>query len=140
MTASDDRGDLGAGSAGTVLAVCAGREKGRPKRRVGQAQLVRNFGLSGDCDAGPGGGRLTLLSREGRPAPSPGDPGAGCGSLGENLVVGGLDLASLPPGSRLRCGDALLSLLGEAPEGGGLFLAGVVLAGIVTEGDVIRPE
>ena len=32
------------------------------------------------------------------------------GAIGENLLVGGIDCARLPIGTRLRCGDVLLEV------------------------------
>jgi MOSC domain-containing protein YiiM len=121
---------------GRIVAVCAGSQKGAPKRNVGQAQLAKNFGLSGDCDAGPGGHQLALIQRSAYAAD--GDGPQKYGALGENLVVEGIDLASLAPGSNLRSGDALMLLAGPDPAGGPLFHAKVLLAGIVTEGDLIH--
>jgi hypothetical protein len=124
---------------GRLLAVCAGRQKGGPKRSVGQAQLARGFGLSGDADAGPGGRQLALLDPAALdPGQAPG-PGSSWGSLGENLVIEGLDLRALPPGTRLRIGDALVELTGPEP-GGPLVTARVRLAGIVTAGDQVAVE
>ncbi|MDR1083989.1 MAG: hypothetical protein LBP22_03810 [Deltaproteobacteria bacterium] len=120
---------------GRILAVCAGRKIGEPKKSVGQAQLVRNFGLSGDCDAGPGS-QLYLLSQKDFLALKEINPALVYGASGENLAVT-MDLTLLPPGTRLRSGDALLELTAvKSPLCG----ARVILAGIVTEGDPILVE
>jgi hypothetical protein len=103
---------------------------------VGQAQLAKNFGLSGDADTGPLSRQLALLDLARLPAGAAGQP---FGSLGENLVAEGLDLAALPPGTTLRIGDALLELAGPL-EGGPLVAAKVRLGGIVTEGDQLVVE
>ena len=120
---------------GRLLAVCAGRVRFGPKRPVGQAQLNKNFGVSGDADVGSDSRQVALLDL--RDAPE----GAGnpWGSLGENLVVEGLPLRDYPIGTTIRIGDALLELTG--PETfGPLVTAKVRLAGIVTEGDQLVVE
>jgi TatD DNase family protein len=119
-----------------VAAVCAGRETGRPKKNIGQAQLLKNFGLSGDCDAGPAGPQLQLMSLGDFNLQKAELPHLLFGQLGENLVVT-LDLAHLSPGTRLRAGDALLELSSASPP---LYQAKVILPGIVTEGDTINVE
>ncbi|MDR3205349.1 MAG: hypothetical protein LBV23_11530 [Deltaproteobacteria bacterium] len=123
-------------TAGRLLAVLAGRAPGEPKRNVGQAQLVKNFGLSGDCDSGPKGRQLALLSQVDWQKSKEVHPDLSFGALGENLVVS-LELAQLPKGARLRISDALIELTAyKAP----LYEAKVVLAGIVTEGDPVVIE
>jgi MOSC domain-containing protein YiiM len=123
-------------SQGHILAVCAGREKGQPKRNVGQGQLLKNFGLSGDCDTGPASTQLVLLCQGDQVLETAPKESLGYGSLGENLVIT-LDLTGLPLGTRLRSQDALIELTSaQAP----LFTAKVLLPGIVTVGDPIIIE
>lgn len=123
-------------AAGKILAVCAGRVIGQPKRSVGQGQLLKNFGLSGDCDTGPGSTQLVLLSQTGPISPQGPKAAGGYGSQGENLAIT-LDLSPFPPGTRLRSQDALIELTGRDPP---LYTARVILPGIVTEGDPIVVE
>jgi MOSC domain-containing protein YiiM len=119
-----------------VLAICAGRQKGQPKRNVGQGQLLKNFGLSGDCDTGPNSNQLLLVSLNDWTRQKDQKPDLVYGALGENLVVS-LDLTHLPSGTRLRSGDALMELTQADPP---FYAAKVILAGIVTEGDPIIIE
>jgi molybdenum cofactor synthesis domain-containing protein len=97
-------------SMGRVLAVCLSGQRGTPKKNVGSALLMENHGLEGDAHAGDGPRQVSLLShdsiREFR------ERGAEVedGDFGENLVVEGLDFKSLPPGTRLKCGEALLEI------------------------------
>lgn len=121
---------------GRVVAVCVGDRRGGPKRPVGQAQLAKNFGLSGDADTGPSSRQVALLDRR---RLAPGAASGPFGALGENLVVDGLDLGALAPGATVRIGDALLEMTGPVPDGP-LFSAKVRLPGIVTEGDQIFVE
>jgi MOSC domain-containing protein YiiM len=119
-----------------ILAVCAGRQKGQPKRSIGQGQLLRNFGLSGDCDTGPDSEQIILVSQGDWTELKNQNPSLIYGELGENLVVS-LNLAPLPIGTRLRSGDALMELTRAEPP---LYAARVILNGIVTEGDPIVVE
>jgi MOSC domain-containing protein YiiM len=122
-----------------ITAVCVGDIKGGPKRRVGQAQLARNFGLSGDADAGPHGRQVTLMNQSDFLSMSANQEILRYGATGENLVIEGLNLRTVKPGSTLRCGDALLEFVGPI-AGCPLFEAKARLAGIITEGDQILVE
>ncbi|MDR1546841.1 MAG: hypothetical protein LBU12_09090 [Deltaproteobacteria bacterium] len=121
-----------------IIAVCVGDVKGGAKRRVGQAQLAKNFGLSGDADVGPHGRQLALLDQADFAAR--GEPAAAYGAGGENLVIEGLDLRQLKPGTKLRSGDALMELVELLGPERLLYRAKALLAGIVTEGDQIYVE
>ncbi|MDR0354726.1 MAG: hypothetical protein LBJ64_03190 [Deltaproteobacteria bacterium] len=124
---------------GQIVAICVGDLKGGPKRRVGQAQLARNFGLSGDADAGAHGRQVALLDEADYLSERALDPNRSFGAAGENLVVSGLDLRALNKGATLRSGDALIEFVGPI-AGGRLFEAKARLAGIITEGDQILVE
>ncbi|MDR2387318.1 MAG: hypothetical protein LBE80_07030 [Deltaproteobacteria bacterium] len=121
-------------SQGRILAVCAGRQKGQAKRNVGQGQLLKNFGLSGDCDTGPSSSQLVISCQDDQALAN--GPVGGWGLRGENLVIT-LDLTGIPVGTRLRSQDALIELTGTK---GPFFTARVLLPGIVTQGDPIIVE
>ena len=95
---------------GTVVAVCISEKKGIAKKTVPQARLVENHGLENDAHAGNWHRQVSLISLEriedfrNRGAIAP------FGCFGENLVVRGIDFASLPVGTRFACGDVLLEL------------------------------
>jgi TatD DNase family protein len=102
---------------GTVKAVCVSAEKGTAKRNIGQAELVENHGLKGDAHAGTWRRQVSLLSlqkinafRAADLSGRPDDAGIIDGDFGENLVVDGIDFSSLPVGTLLRCGEALLEI------------------------------
>ncbi len=105
---------------GKILAICTSPSKGTPKTRVGEARLITAHGIEGDAHAGAGKRQISLLSHEkiedfrGRGA------NVGDGAFGENLVVEGVELRSLPVGSLLRCGKALLRItqIGKACHSG----------------------
>jgi molybdenum cofactor synthesis domain-containing protein len=95
---------------GKVLAVCLSEKKGTPKKNVGRARLVENHGLEGDAHAGDWPRQVSLLAHD--PVQAFREKGAEVadGDFGENLVVEGLDFKSLPLGTRLKCGEALLEI------------------------------
>lgn len=89
--------------------------------------LIEGMGVAGDAHAG------TLVQHRSRARRDPNQPNlrqvhlihaelltelsasghrVGPGSLGENILTGGLDLLGLPTGSRLRIGDAELQVTG----------------------------
>jgi len=95
---------------GTVTAVCLSARKGTPKDAVDRAELVAGHGLAGDAHAGPGDRQVSILARADIDAFKRRVPDLADGAFGENLVLAGLDLAALGPGSRLAVGAAVLRI------------------------------
>lgn len=94
----------------TIKAVCISKEKGTAKLNVGQAEIIENYGLKDDAHAGNWHRQVSLLSYEkieefkalGAPVED--------GSFGENLIVEGIDLRTLPIGTKLRCNQILMEV------------------------------
>ncbi|TBH20620.1 MOSC domain-containing protein [Thermus thermamylovorans] len=95
---------------GRVVSLHLGLEPGLPKAQVEALDLLAGFGAQGDRHAGKDPERALLVA--GLPAYAKAK-GAGIhlpyGALGENLLLD-LDPHALPPGARLRVGEALLEL------------------------------
>ncbi|MGC8967610.1 MAG: MOSC domain-containing protein, partial [Thermus sp.] len=93
-----------------VLSLHLGTGPGLPKAQVEELILVAGFGAQGDRHAGKDPDRAVLVA--GLPAYQKAQK-AGIelpfGALGENLLLD-LDPHALPPGARLRVGEALLQL------------------------------
>jgi MOSC domain-containing protein YiiM len=90
---------------GTLLSVNISDRKGHSKTPVAEARLVAEHGLVGDVHAGRWHRQISLLAlADINFMRARGLPGLRYGSFAENLVVDGLDLARLGPGSRLRLG------------------------------------
>jgi MOSC domain-containing protein YiiM len=95
---------------GKVVAICTSERKGTAKHPVDAARFLVDHGLENDAHAGNWHRQVSLLSfdkvedfrRRGAIAPF--------GCFGENLVVSDIDFATLPVGTRLRCGDVLLEI------------------------------
>jgi TatD DNase family protein len=106
---------------GVILAVCLSAEKGTAKKDAGQAELIIEHGIKGDAHAGNTHRQVSLLSFQKIEAFRK-QGAAVCekintackqiefGDFGENLVVDGIDLASLPVGTKLRSGEILLEI------------------------------
>ncbi len=138
----------------TVVSVNISARKGEKKRPVGSATLTAGHGIEGDAHAGPWIRQVSLLGEEdiaemrGRGVEiHPGD-------FAENLTAEGIRLASLPVGTRITFGEAVLevSKIGKECHHGcairqavgdcvmprsGIF-ARVIKGGTIREGGTIR--
>lgn len=95
---------------GTVKAVCTSSVKGAQKSETQSVTLRPDWGIEGDAHAGEWHRQVSLLGYEQIEAFRALGAEVGNGAFGENLIVEGFDLKSLPIGTRLRCGNALLEL------------------------------
>ena len=95
---------------GKIIAVNISEKKGTQKKNVHRAKLIEEFGIENDAHAGKWHRQVSLLSyekiEEFKAKGAPIDDGA----FGENLIVSGYDLKSLPVGTRLKCNDVLLEM------------------------------
>jgi TatD DNase family protein len=95
---------------GTIRAVCVSAEKGTVKHNVGEAELVARHGIKNDAHAGDWHRQVSLLSFQKIEAFRALGADVDYGAFGENIVADGIDFASLPVGSILRCGEAVLEM------------------------------
>ncbi len=96
---------------GIVIAVCISEKTGTRKKNVGRGLLLPDHGLQGDAHAGPWHRQVSLLARESAEKIRTHGLEIGPGDLAENILTAGLDLRSLPIGTRLRIGqEALLEV------------------------------
>jgi len=93
-----------------ILSLNISKEKGTPKTPVPRLVLVADSGIEGDAHAGPGSRQVSLLAdedidtmREKLDSLVPGD-------FAENITTRGIDLPSLPVGTRLYIGGAVLEI------------------------------
>lgn len=140
---------------GKIMAVNISEKKGTQKVNVHSANVIEDFGLEKDAHAGKWHRQVSLLSYEkiegfkakGAPVEE--------GAFGENLIVQGFDLKSLPVGTRLRCGDDVVlevTQIGKQCHSGceiykimgdcimpreGIFTR-VLHGGVVSEGDEVN--
>ncbi|MDR1376199.1 MAG: MOSC domain-containing protein [Synergistaceae bacterium] len=96
---------------GTIVAVCISDVRGVKKDEVSdRVRILEKYGLENDAHGGNWHRQISLLSYEKIREFNERGGGAGNGDFGENLVVSGLDLQTLPVGTRLRVNDALLEV------------------------------
>ena len=95
---------------GKVIAVCISERKGTQKTEVPEIRLVPDWGIENDAHAGKWHRQVSLLAIEKIEAFREKGADVDFGAFGENIIVEGFDLRSLPVGTRFRIGDALLEL------------------------------
>jgi len=95
---------------GILRAICISEERGVRKACVPAARLVADWGIEGDAHAGSWHRQVSLLSYDRVEEFRARGAEVTEGAFGENLLVEGVDLRSLPVGTRLRCGGALLEI------------------------------
>jgi MOSC domain-containing protein YiiM len=91
-----------------IVAVCTSKEKGERKTDVGQAELQEDFGLVGDAHGGEWHRQVSLLAIESIDKMRAAGLDVGPGDFAENLTTQGVNLYTLPVGTRLRVGDSVL--------------------------------
>jgi MOSC domain-containing protein YiiM len=91
-----------------IVAVCTSKEKGERKTDVGHAELQEGFGLLGDAHGGDWHRQVSLLAIESIDKMRVAGLDVGPGDFAENLTTQGVNLYSLPVGTRLRVGDSVL--------------------------------
>ena len=140
---------------GAVVAVCVSETKGVPKQVVGSARLVESHGIDGDAHAGRWHRQVSLLAEESIAKMRAKGLDVGPGAFAENITTRGLELPSLPIGTRLGVGsDVLLEVtqigkecharcaiyqqVGECVMPLEGIFAKVLHGGAVTAGDRIR--
>lgn len=95
---------------GKVLAVCTSERKGTEKTNVGSARFVADWGIENDSHAGKWHRQVSLLSFEKIEAFRALGAEVEDGAFGENIIVSGIDLRTLPLGTRFQCNDVVLEL------------------------------
>lgn len=138
---------------GKIIAVNISEQKGTQKKNVHSANVIEDWGIENDAHAGKWHRQVSLLSYEkiedfkakGAPIEE--------GAFGENLIVEGFDLKTLPIGTCFQCGDVILELtqIGKQCHSGceiykimgdcimpreGVFTK-VLHGGVISEGDEI---
>jgi cyclic pyranopterin phosphate synthase len=98
------------GMVGTVLSVNVSAGKGERKKPVERVALRADHGIEGDGHAGPWHRQVSLLAQESIDTMVAKGLDVGPGDFAENITTRGVDLCSLPLGTRLRIGEALVEL------------------------------
>lgn len=94
---------------GKIVAVCTSEKKGQRKKNVGSAFLLKGLGLEGDAHAGFAHRQVSLLALESIKKMQDKGLDVHPGDFAENITTQGMELVSLPIGTRLKVGaDTLL--------------------------------
>ncbi|MHC1697676.1 MAG: MOSC domain-containing protein [Geobacteraceae bacterium] len=92
---------------GKVVAVCISEQKGERKKPVPEVLIRENHGIVGDAHAGDWHRQISLLALESIKKMQAKGLDVTTGDFAENITTEGIDLPSLPIGTRLVIGETL---------------------------------
>lgn len=95
---------------GKVIAVCISEKKGTQKQEVNEIRLVEDWGIEKDAHAGKWHRQVSLLSFEKIEAFREKGAEVDFGAFGENIILEGYDLRTIPVGATFQIGEAELVL------------------------------
>lgn len=138
-----------------VTAINISEKKGVPKTTIDMGEFIEDFGLKGDAHAGNWHRQVSLLGQESiDKVTALGVKGLCTGKFAENLTTEGIELYTLPIGTRLDINGVILEvtqigkechqkcaifkLVGDCvmPKEG--IFARVIKGGIIRKGDEIK--
>lgn len=93
-----------------VIAVCISENKGERKKPVEAVEVRENHGIVGDAHAGEWHRQVSLLASESIDKMRKLGLDVNSGDFAENITTSGIDLVSLPLGTRLHVGETLLEV------------------------------
>jgi MOSC domain-containing protein YiiM len=127
---------------GRIIAVCASLKKGGKKRDIGEGILNEDYGLVGDAHAADGSIRqLSLLDQSSADKMRALGVAVGPGDFAENLTTEGLELFSLPVGTRLATSGGIIlevTQIGKKCHSGCAIARQVGTCVMPTEGVFVR--
>jgi MOSC domain-containing protein YiiM len=103
-------GDQGNNMSATVVAVCISQNKGERKTPVESIELRENHGVVGDAHAGDWHRQVSLLAIESIAKMQALGLDVTTGDFAENITTRGIELVTLPVGTRLTLGETLLEV------------------------------
>ncbi len=93
---------------GTIKGICISEAKGTQKHQVPSAELIEEWGIKNDAHAGTWHRQVSLLGLEQIEDFRARGAEVNFGAFGENLIVDGYRMKSLPVGTRLTVGSDIL--------------------------------
>jgi cyclic pyranopterin phosphate synthase len=96
--------------AGSVVAVNVSQNKGERKKASPDVMLLVEHGIEGDAHAGPWHRQVSLLAQESIDKMTAAGLDVGPGDFAENITTSGIEVYSLPIGTLLEMGEALLQV------------------------------
>ncbi len=90
----------------SIVAINISEKKKTPKRSIPEGRLIENFGFEGDAHAGNWHRQVSLLGVESIEKAKNGPTNGLChGVFAENVTTEGIELYTLPVGTKLALGD-----------------------------------
>jgi len=103
------RSTMGDDGVSNIVAVCSSEKKGTRKKATNEGVFREDYGLVGDAHADCCTHRqVSLLARESIDKMRALGLTVGPGDFAENLTTQGIDLVSLPPGTRVSVGKEVI--------------------------------
>lgn len=100
-----------------IIAVCRSEQKGTKKEVVDNVTVRKNYGVLGDAHADRKTHRqVSLLAIESIQKMQNLGLYVNCGDFAENITTEGIDMVSLPLGTKLHIGNAILELTQKGKE------------------------
>ncbi|OPY76407.1 MAG: MOSC domain protein [Syntrophorhabdus sp. PtaU1.Bin058] len=93
---------------GKIVSVNISRDKGEKKHNIGQCMLIQDKGLQDDAHAGFMHRQVSLLATESIAKIKVKGIDVGYGDFAENLTTEGIELFTLPVGTRLKVGEDII--------------------------------
>ncbi|MDW7973163.1 MAG: MOSC domain-containing protein [Thermodesulfovibrio sp.] len=94
-----------------VVSINISKNKGTTKTSIEEATVIENYGILGDAHAGSHWHRqISLLSNESIKKMKDMGLDVRYGDFAENITTEGIDLLSLPLGSKLKIGEVILEV------------------------------
>ena len=141
-----------------IIAVCKSKKKGTPKENIGEGYIQENYGMTEDAHADCNSHRqVSLIAIESIKKMKDLGFDVGPGDFAENLTTEGIDLVSIPIGTKVSVGEdvvleisqigkechtrcAIFKQMGQCimPEEG--VFATVIHGGTVKTGDTIEAD
>ena len=95
---------------GKVLAICISEKKGTLKTEINEANFIEDFGIENDAHAGKWHRQVSLLEFNKIDEFRKKGANVDFGAFGENIVLEGIELHTLPIGQLIKIGDVLLEV------------------------------
>lgn len=95
---------------GIVRGICISEKKGTKKTEIPSAEFKKNWGIVGDAHAADWHRQVSLLSFEKIEDFREKGAEVDFGAFGENLIIEGFDLRTIPVGSKIAVGKVMLKV------------------------------
>ncbi len=93
---------------GRIISVNISSEKGEKKHDVGKCKLIKGKGLENDAHAGFMHRQVSLLAKESIEKIKNMGINVDCGDFAENLTTEGIELPTLPIGTKMKVGNDII--------------------------------